>query len=104
MSDSKITAEMLRNQLNCDPSDLLRKVTVAEAEEAHMVTIRESGQEVPFGYVHSQWKRLLSRMQEGDELWEFNSDEQSWKLLAGRAGVALLRDGKIIAEIVTSMN
>jgi len=43
-------------------------------------------------------------MEQGDELWEFNSDDQSWEMLAGRAGLALARDGEIVADILTMMN
>lgn len=95
---------MLRDRLDCGPSDLKKKVTVAEAEKANMIVIRETGRKVPFGYIHGQWRKLLEQMQDGDELWEFMSDDESWEMLAGRAGIALLRDGKIIAEIVTRMN
>ncbi len=91
-------------RFNCDPSDLTKKITVEEAEKANMITIRKSGEQVPFGYVNFLWKRLLDQMEEGDNLFEFNSDDESWDNLAGRAGLALVRDGKIIADMITSMN
>jgi hypothetical protein len=40
----------------------------------------------------------------GDELWTFRSPPDSWQLLAGRAGIALVRDGKPIKAIITMMN
>lgn len=40
----------------------------------------------------------------GDELRLFDSGPDSWKMLAGRAGIALIRDGKVIANIVSMMN
>ena len=43
-------------------------------------------------------------MQPGDELWTFSSPAQSWEDLAGRAGVALVRDGNPIKVLVTMMN
>jgi hypothetical protein len=43
-------------------------------------------------------------MQPGDELWTFSSPAESWKYLAGRAGVALVRDGKPIKVVITLMN
>jgi len=52
----------------------------------------------------SRWKVLLDEMQDGDELYEFCSPPESWKYLAGREGVALVRDGVVVADIVTSMN
>ena len=40
----------------------------------------------------------------GDELWTFMSPPDSWKNLAGRAGIALVRDGKPVSILVTFMN
>jgi len=40
-----------------DTSMLTKKITVTEAEEAHMVTIEN--RQVPFGYNSGQWQRLL---------------------------------------------
>jgi hypothetical protein len=39
-----------------------------------------------------------------DELWTFATSAESFRRLAGRAGIVLLRDGNAIAEIVTLMN
>jgi hypothetical protein len=50
------------------------------------------------------WNLLLARITEGDELWEFNSPREHWETLTGRKGVALVRDGRPIAHIVTLMN
>jgi len=85
-----------------DSSMLTKKISVTEAEESHMVTIEN--RQVPFGYNNVQWQSLLSKMQDGDELWEFTSGDESWEDLAGREGLALVRDGKIIYDIVTCMN
>jgi hypothetical protein len=43
-------------------------------------------------------------MQPGDQLWTFTSSWQSWRDLAGRAGIALVRKGQIIERLVTMMN
>lgn len=56
----------------------------------------------PFGYSNSKWEALKARMQPGDELWTFSSSPASW--LAGSAGVALVREGRIVATIVTMKN
>jgi hypothetical protein len=50
-----------------------------------------------------QWE-FRNKVQEGDEFWEFNSPEHFWKHLAGRAGIALVRDGEIVASHVTMLN
>lgn len=47
---------------------------------------------------------FVVRMQEGDELWEWSSPRLAWALMAGRAGVALVRDGRAIASVDTMMN
>jgi hypothetical protein len=39
-----------------------------------------------------------------DEIWEFSSSLESWQHLAGRAGVALVRDGTVIDACVTVLN
>lgn len=59
---------------------------------------------LPFGFQNGVWRRLKERMQPGDELWEFSSPPESWAHLAGRSGIALLRDGQVIGSIITRMN
>jgi hypothetical protein len=50
------------------------------------------------------WNRLMARITEGDELWEFSSPWEHWERLTGRKGVALVRGGRSIAHVVTVMN
>ena len=50
-----------------------------------------------------RWE-FRQRMQEGDELWEFNSPAHFWEHLAGRAGIALVRNGEVVASHVTRLN
>jgi hypothetical protein len=84
---------------------LQKRVTVAEAEAAHMVhTDRLGPDPVPFGFQNARWQQLLAQMKEGDELREFFSSAESWQHLAGRAGIALVRDGEVVSSIVTMMN
>jgi hypothetical protein len=54
-----------------------------------------------WGYLQREWDALRSEMREGDELWEFASPQSSWDALAGRAGVALVRGGQVLSQIVT---
>jgi hypothetical protein len=58
----------------------------------------------PQSGVHADWERLKAEMQPGDRLVRFASPVDSWKNLAGRAGIALVRDGKVIDAFVTMMN
>jgi hypothetical protein len=59
---------------------------------------------VPFGAQASEWKAFKLRAQPGDEVWRFSSPPESWRALAGRAGVALVRNGEIVEKFVTLMN
>lgn len=92
------------------PADwLVEKITVAEAEAAHPGLRDERPRRFPdaakpFGFNNEKWQALKSMMQPGDELWIFCSSAESWKDLAGRRGIVLLRNGEAIAEIVTLMN
>ena len=47
---------------------------------------------------------LIVRMQPGDELWEWSSPPRSWGMMMGRAGIALVRNGRVLTEILTMMN
>ncbi len=58
----------------------------------------------PQSGVHDKWERLKGEMQPGDKLMHFVSSGDSWKHMAGRAGIALVRDGKVIDAFVTMMN
>ena len=50
-----------------------------------------------------RWE-FRERMKEGDELWEFDSPAHFWEHLAGRAGIALVRSGEVVASHVTKLN
>ena len=58
----------------------------------------------PYGVPKEAWIKMKSQMIEGDEIRAFSAPEEYWKNLAGRAGYALVREGKVIASIVTMMN
>ena len=82
-----------------------RKITVEQAEAENLVTSERLGTKpVPFGFCNPEWKALLAQMQPGDELWEFSTSGHSWEHLAGRAGIALVRNGKDICSVTTKMN
>ncbi len=51
------------------------------------------------------WKfRKDGKFKEGDRLWYFSTDPDSWKNLAGRLGFCVKRGEEIIAEIIILMN
>lgn len=58
----------------------------------------------PFGFLNPKWESLKAKMLPGDEIRRFSSDEASWQALGGRMGVALIRDGKVVDEIITLLN
>jgi len=49
-------------------------------------------------------RELLDMMIPGDELWEFSSNDDSWRNLAGRAGYVIFRDVRQVAHLTTLMN
>ena len=84
---------------------LIRKTTVEEAEQKHLVNDDRLGSEpVPFGFQNKEWLKFRERIRPGDELWEFSSPSETWKLLCGRAGISLVRENEIINNIITVMN
>jgi hypothetical protein len=54
--------------------------------------------------VDRDWERIKIRMLPEDELWTFSSSADSWAQLAGRMGIALVRNGRAIKHAVTLMN
>jgi hypothetical protein len=88
---------------------LIKKVTISEAEAAHpgirdkrVLQFPNAGKS--FGFQNKQWEALKAKMKPGDELWTFASPGESWRNLAGRSGIVLLRDGEAVADIITLMN
>ncbi len=73
--------------------DLTRKTSIAEVEATgrHWVP-------------PPVWEAFKGKMIRGDELWEFASPPETWDMLMGRAGIALVRKGKAIDWIVTALN
>ena len=56
------------------------------------------------GRVRKDLLDLKFLMLPGDELWTFSSLQEYWAGLAGRAGIALVRAGRSIGHVITSMN
>jgi hypothetical protein len=84
---------------------LQRRVSVEQVEAAHMVRHERLGTApVAFGFDNGRWRELITQMQDGDELWEYTSPAETWANMAGRAGYALVREGKIVGQITTLMN
>ncbi len=73
--------------------NLTRKISIAEVEATS-----------PIWVPPPLWEAFKGKMIRGDELWEFSSPPETWHMLLGRAGIALVRKGKAIDWIVTAMN
>lgn len=57
-----------------------------------------------FGLGSKQWQLIKKKMQPGDQLYKFRSPPETWANMAGRAGIALVRDGNVIDTLVTALN
>ena len=58
------------------------------AESRNMITIRETGEDIPFGYVNASWKKMKENFREGDEIWK----------IGGNFGISinLIQDNEIV--------
>jgi hypothetical protein len=90
------TIEDVEREHTCRPEDL----SVADRRSPQRAAARLK----PFGHANGQWVDLKAAMRPGDELWTFASSLESWQALAGCAGIALVRDGKIVATMITMVN
>lgn len=81
-----------------------RTITVEQAEAENPGVPSVPALAKPFGGVSGQWERLKAAMQPGDELIAFHSPIESWRAFCGRRGVALVRDGRTVMEVVTMLN
>jgi hypothetical protein len=50
------------------------------------------------------WAKLKAKFQPGDQLYYFESPRQFWENQTGRAGVALVRDDRVIELVILVMN
>jgi hypothetical protein len=79
--------------------------SISEIESQHMISNKQLGPSpVAFGFQHQHWIEFKSRMEAGDEIREYTSPSESWEENMGSAGIALVRNGKVIATLQTRMN
>jgi hypothetical protein len=88
---------------------LVKKISVEEAETENPGIADERVKRFPevakaFGFQNREWESLKAEMKPGDEIWTFASPDDYWKNYAGRAGVALVREGNAIKAVVTVLN
>ena len=77
---------------------LCDEISLEDAKALNMVKL--DGCDVPFGYNNYQWRSIQKMMQQGDRLYEFRSPKESWQNFAGKEGIALVRDGKIVTDLI----
>jgi hypothetical protein len=99
----------LRNRITVEEAEAKHLVDFSGESEARVAFARTrglvlTGKPVPFGFMNHEWKELVASMREGDVLWEYCSTDHSWQHLAGRAGIALIRNAEIVDCIETAMN
>jgi hypothetical protein len=92
------------------PKEWLQKpISVAEAEAAYPGITDDRVKRFPdaakpFGFKNAEWEALRAEMQPGDQLWTFSSPPASWQGLAGRSGIALVRNGAPVKILLGAMN
>jgi hypothetical protein len=76
---------------------LVRRIYRAEAQaERQQYDIQDPDDE---------WNKFWSKVREGDEIWLWSTPKWTWKMLTGREGYVIVRDGKPTRHmIVTGMN
>jgi hypothetical protein len=84
--------------------DLLPKHWLQERISAEQAEVEHMSAGTPFGGLNAKWQEVKAAMRTGDELWSFCSPPDSWRAHAGRSGIALVRDRRIVRDLVTRMN
>ena len=77
---------------------LIRKASVAEWEAEFLIN------GVAFGLCNREWEALKAKIQPGDEIWFWSTDEESWARMSGLDGMALVRQGVIVDSFITALN
>jgi len=78
------------------------QLTVEQAEAKHLVSdSRLAKKPIPFGFQNQQWQTLLSKLQDGDEMWEYDHNVGP---LSAEAGIAIIRGGEVVDHIVTLLS
>jgi hypothetical protein len=77
---------------------LIRKLSIEEAESLFKVPSDGADADpVPFGFLNSEWQKLLRKIRPGDELWQFSCVRPRGETISG---VKLLRNQAVIDAIV----
>lgn len=87
---------------------LTERVSVEDAEKAFTPTPEQLARNPempsqPFAFNNERWEGLKSQMIDGEELWYFCRPRQTWRDLAGRAGLAVVHGGDVVNTLVVMM-
>jgi hypothetical protein len=89
---------------------LERQISVKDAEAGYPVIngnqldSAPAALTLPLNTQKRKWEALKAGIKPGDEIWTFAAPADYWAHLAGRAGYAVVRDGKPISVVVTVEN
>jgi hypothetical protein len=87
-----------------DPCEIrLQEMASLELSDANKQEIINRSEQFKL-WVETKWNPFIAEMITGDELWKFRSPAHTWANMAGRAGFAIVRGGKILRSLVTLLN
>lgn len=81
---------------------LKKKCTVEEIKALDESSAAQSGRDS--SDCSHLWEELEKHMRPGDTVWTYSSPDVFWINMCGRAGYAIVRDGKVIHTVLTAMN
>ena len=85
---------------------LCERITLEQAE-AHYAALERDTLALlgtTGGWLPGFQKWIAEEMQAGDELWLYDSGPEAWVHLHGEKGIALVRDGQVLAHRKEFMN
>ena len=99
MSRLSVVGAVMARIINL-PREWLKERTSLEKEVERCRELPDSARET---LIHLMTE-FASEMDSTDELWRFSSPPESWKRMCGSAGMAIVRNGDIVAAYQLIMN
>jgi hypothetical protein len=79
----------------------LKRLTIEQAEADNFDEAATNA--VPFGTKNSEWVRLVSKIRDGDQLYAYRESpprhSKAFRNAIPSEGVALVRDGEVVAQV-----
>jgi hypothetical protein len=82
----------------------IEKEHLRSSLELFCENVRNDIPKVPFGFNNDTWLKFKMRLCGTDKIYYFISEKDSWTILCGCAGYALIREGQVVDVIITSGN